>query len=59
MALGTEKPGCYFFHYDHMNKPGPREEARARILISDLIEDYFMSYDGERNIAISELVSLG
>ena len=59
MADGTEKKGCYFFHYDHMNKPGPREEARARILISDFIEDYFMSYDGAPNIAISELISLG
>lgn len=59
MADGTKKPGCYFFHYDHMNKPGPREEARAKILISDFIEDYFMSYDGKQNVAISELVSLG
>lgn len=59
MADGSKRPGCYFFHYDHMSKPGPREEARARILISDLIEDYFMSYDGEPNIAISSLISLG
>lgn len=59
MADGSKKPGCYFFHYDHMSKPGPREEARAKILISDFIEDYFMSYDGEPNIAISSLISLG
>lgn len=58
MADGTKKKGSYFFHYDNNSKPGPKEEARARILISDLIEDYFMTYDGVPNLAISQLLSL-
>jgi len=58
MADGTKKPGSYFFHYEHMAKPGPREETRARIFISDFIEDYFMTYDGKPNISISEIISM-
>ncbi|MGI5935944.1 MAG: hypothetical protein ACOX7I_03950 [Oscillospiraceae bacterium] len=55
---GTKKPGSYFFHYDLESKPGPREEAKARAFIADFVEDYFMTYNGERNIAISEIISI-
>ena len=58
MADGTKKPGAYFFHYDCNSKPGPREEAKARAFAADFIEDYFMTYDGERNIAVSEILSI-
>lgn len=58
MADGTQKPGAYFFHYDCNSKPGPREEAKARAFAADFVEDYFMSYDGERNVAISEIISI-
>jgi len=55
---GEKTPGSYFFHYGHMSKPGPREEAKARAFAADIIEDYFMTYDGVRNIAISEIISI-
>lgn len=58
MSDGAEKPGSYFFHYDLESKPGPREEAKARAFASDFIEDFFMTYDGERNIAVSEIISI-
>ncbi len=58
MADGTEKPGAYFFHYDLCSKPGPREEAKARAFASDFIEDFFMTYDGERNPVYSEIISI-
>lgn len=58
MKDGSMKYGSYFFHYDHMNKPGPREEAKARAFAADFIEDFFMTYDGQRNIAISEIISI-
>lgn len=39
-------------------KPGPNEEARARAFISDVVEDYFMTYDGERFIGLSQVISI-
>ncbi len=58
LADGTEKPGSYFFHYNNNEKPGPKEEARARAFISDVVEDYFMTYDGERFIGGSRILSI-
>lgn len=58
MKDGTQKPGSYFFHYDLCSKPGPREEAKARAFAADFIEDYFMTYDGERSPTYSEIISL-
>ena len=58
MGDGSIKPGSYFFHYDNENKPGPREEAKARAFAADFIEDYFMTYNGEVNCTMSELVSM-
>ena len=58
MGDGTVKPGSYFFHYDNNNKPGPREEAKARAFAADFIEDYFMTYNGEVNCTMSELISM-
>ena len=48
----------YFFHYDCDSKPGKREEAKARAFISDIVEDYFMTYDGVPNPPYSEIWSL-
>ena len=58
MADGSLRPGSYFFHYDCHSKPGPREEAKAKAFISDIVEDYFMTYDGVPNPPLSEIVSL-
>lgn len=58
MGDGTLRPGSYFFHYDCDSKPGKREEAKARAFISDIVEDYFMTYNGQRNPCVSEIVSL-
>ena len=52
------RPGSYFFHCDCDSKPGKREEAKARAFISDIVEDYFMTYNGQRNPCVSEIVSL-
>ena len=58
MGDGTLVPGSYFFHFNCHGKPGAREEAKARAFIADVIEDYFMTYDGVPNPPISEIVSL-
>jgi hypothetical protein len=55
---GSQVPGSYFFHYDCDGKPGPREEAKAKAFISDIVEDYFMTYDGAPNPPISEILSI-
>ncbi len=55
---GKKWPGSYFFHYNNEEKPGPKEEARARAFISDVVEDYFMTYDGERFIGLSRVISI-
>lgn len=58
MGDGTRVPGSYFFHYNCHGKPGPREEARARAFIADIAEDYFMTYDGQVNPPLSEILSI-
>lgn len=57
-ADGNIHQGSFFFH-THMNsKPGPRDEAKAKALIADLVEDYFFSYDGERKRVGSQYISI-
>ena len=58
MGDGTQVPGSYFFHYDCDSKPGPREELKARAFISDVVEDYFMTYDGVPNPPRSQILSI-
>lgn len=55
---GTQVPGSYFFHYDCHSKPGPREEAKAKAFIADVVEDYFMTYDGKVNPPLSPILSI-
>ncbi|MDR0851157.1 MAG: hypothetical protein LBN36_01545 [Clostridiales Family XIII bacterium] len=55
---GTQVPGSYFFHYDCDSKPGQREEAKAKAFISDVVEDYFMTYNGVPNPPLSEILSI-
>jgi len=57
-ADGNIHYGSFFFH-THMNsKPGPRDEAKAKALIADIVEDYFFSYDGERKRPGSQYISI-
>lgn len=49
-----------FFHHSHMeSKPGPRDEAKAKALIADIVEDLYFSYDGElKNPHGSQYISM-
>ena len=58
MKDGTEKYGSYFFHFDMNSKPSDRDECKARAFISDFVEDYFMTYDGEPNPPLSKIISI-
>ena len=57
-ADGNYHAGSYFFH-THMNdKPCERDFQKARALVSDLVEDYFYSYDGIRKDVASQYISI-
>jgi hypothetical protein len=57
-AAGEELYGSYFFHYDITSKPSQRDINKAKYLVCDLVEDYFLSHDGERKIVGSQYISL-
>lgn len=50
--------GGFFFHCHANSKPGPREEARARGFIADIVEDHFYTASGERRQLWSEFLSI-
>ena len=58
MTDGTEFAGSYFFHARIWDKPGPRDEAKAKALIGDIVEDYFCSFNGVRNMVGSQYISI-
>lgn len=55
---GEECYGSYFFHHAMWDKPGPREEAKAKALVADIVEDYFMTFNGKRNTVGSQYISI-
>lgn len=57
-ADGVAHPGSWFFHTDMNHKPGPRDEAKAKALIADLVEDYFYSWDGNRKTPGAKYISI-
>jgi hypothetical protein len=57
-ADGTEHIGSYFFHTHMEQKPGPRDEAKAKAMVADLVEDYFYSWDGNRKTPGAQYISI-
>lgn len=57
-AHGNYHAGSFFFHCHANSRPGPREEAKARALIADIVEDHFFTSDGKRRTLGSEYVSI-
>ena len=57
-ADGTKFSATYFFHARMWDKPSPRDEAKAKALIGDLVEDYFCTFDGRRNMVGSQYISI-
>ena len=58
MADGTTFPATYFFHARMWDKPNLRDRAKAKALIGDLVEDYFCTFNGERNMVGSQYISI-
>lgn len=58
MPDGTVAQGSYFFHYAMWDKPSPRDEGKAKALIADFVEDYFLTNDGEVRPYGSEYITI-
>lgn len=56
-ASGTVQ-GSYFFHNQMWNHPNERDLNKAKYLVMDLVEDYFMTFDGQRGFVGSKYVSI-
>ena len=57
-ADGKTFKATYFFHANMWDKPGPRDEMKAKALVADLVEDYFCTFNGERNMVGSQYFSI-
>ena len=58
MPDGTTAQGSFFFHYAMWDKPSPRDEGKAKALIADFVEDYFLTNDGEVRPYGSEYITI-
>ena len=58
MEDGSEFPASYFFHAKMWEKPSQRDKVKAQALIADFVEDYFCTYNGERNMVGSQYISI-
>lgn len=56
--LGCGKPGCAMWHYDFDHRPSSRDISKAKIFISEIIEDYFLTLSGDPRAPYSTYVCL-
>lgn len=45
--MGCGKPGSVIWHYDFQNRPSKRDLLKANIFLSEVIEDYFLTFTGD------------
>lgn len=55
---GEEFQATYFFHARMWDKPSERDKTKAQALIADIVEDYFCTFNGERNMVGSQYISI-
>lgn len=48
----------YFFHNQMWSHPNDRDLLKAKFLVQDLVEDYFLTFDGQRGFVNSEYISM-
>ena len=58
MADGSEFQATYFFHAKMWEKPSQRDKLKAQAFIADIVEDYFCTYNRERNMLGSQYISI-
>lgn len=45
--MGCGKPGSVVWHYDFQNRPSRRDLLKSNIFLSEIIEDYFLTFTGD------------
>lgn len=45
--MGCGKPGSVIWHYDFQHRPSPRDLLKSNIFLTEVIEDYFMTFTGD------------
>lgn len=55
---GKKIQGSYFFHNQMWGHPNERDVNKAKYLVADLVEDYFLTFDGQRGFVSSEYISM-
>jgi hypothetical protein len=55
---GRQIQGSYFFHNQMWSHPNDRDLLKAKFLVADLVEDYFLTYNGKRGHVASEYISM-
>ena len=55
---GKKIQGSYFFHTQMWGHPNDRDILKAKFLVADLVEDYFLTFDGQRGFVNSEYISM-
>ena len=45
--MGCGKKGSIIWHYDFQNRPSARDLTKANIFLSEVVEDYFMTFTGD------------
>ena len=57
-ADGKKITGSYFYHARMWDHPLDRDIQKARFLVSDIVEDVFLTYNGKRSQVCSEYISI-
>ena len=57
-ADGNKHQGSYFFHFGGWGHPSERDLMKAAALVSDIVEDYYMTYNGEMWESTSQYISI-
>ncbi len=52
--MGIGKKGSVCWHYDFQHRPSPRDVQKANIFLSEVIEDYFLTFTGDPRPPYSE-----
>ena len=47
MTADEKQPGSVFWHYDSHPRPDKRDLTKAHIFMQDVVEDYFLTADGQ------------
>ena len=50
---GSQVSGSWNYHHHLMRRPDSRDLLKAKLLLSDILEDYYLTGDGVPNVSRS------